>query len=905
MQRTDLYPQIIDLLSNEFEMVEKGNYLRGRCPSCNKKSLWTWLDNPGQVQCDRKNNCNYEETTKELFPELFEKLNERYQPTESNPHATADAYLSLIRGFDTSQIKGWYEQGAYYHPRGDKGTASVRFYLDEAKQIMWERLIDDVIITDEKGDKESRNKSFKGSFKGHWWQPPTLTIEKGDEIWLVEGVLDAIALNLNGIKAVAIMSSGTFPDESIKPHLNNDITWVVAADNDKAGRDAIEKHSKKLREMREVVTAALSSTSDDKADWNDLHKAKRLTEKNISFYRYLGRLELAQSHNEKAQMMWEHNPQRTYFIYAFRNRTYATKIDKKAYDKASMDYWVALAKSNDDNLNSEDLAKVKEEATNEQHQQCAANAFSQATTLREIATFSMNYLYFQQPDNGEDGQYFFSFKLANHGQERQIAFTHKTISAASDFKKSAMRIPGALFTGVQNDLDWLYKEWTRHNIKEVRALDYVGYDSDTKTYVYNKFAVEGGRVLKVNNQSFFQLKKEGIKTTVDIKQKLSEKHNAEWVADFKTAFGVKGLVALSWWFGSLFVEQIRDQYNSYPFLQVAGEPDSGKSRLVDFMWKLFGKSGESFNPTISTLAGRVRKMAEVSNLPVVFNETDNEVEKNTHQKQFNWNELKDLFEGEFGKVTGIKSQDNSTKKPQFKGSLAWTQNIKIVASEAMQTRLVDLWFDTTHHTPSGYQASKRLDAFDVTDVNGFIINSVRQADRILNHFNTKFEVHRNRLLENKNIKTNRIIENHAKLMALTDCLHGLYPEITKQDVIDTHNFIQGLAAQRQASLNEDSEIIQQFWGQFDYLDSRFYQGVADQSGTVVEHQMNHATSPDRQIAINLEHFHSMCKQHNLPLIDPKELRRQLPTSKKRQYIENKPVTSRLEQRSVRCWIFNR
>lgn len=910
MQQYDLNPQIIDLLKQEYEMVEDKQYLRGRCPECGKKELWTWLEKPGRVQCNRSNKCDFSATTKELFPELFEKLNEKYQATEENPTATADAYLSLIRGFDPSTIKGWYEQGSYYHPRGNKGTASVRFYLDEARHIMWERLIEDVTITDESGETEIRNKSFKGSFKGYWWQPPTLTIEPGDEIWMTEGILDAIALNLNGIKALANMSSGTFPDEAIKPYLHKKITWVIALDNDKAGRDAIEKHSKKLREMGEMVTAALSSNGDIKADWNDLHKAGKLTEKDISFYRYLGRLELAQSYTEKAQMMWEHNPERTYFIYAFRNRTYAAKIDKKTYDQVSMDYWIALAKSNDENLNSHELAKVKEQATKEQHLQCAVNSFNQASTLREIATFSMSYLYFQQPDNGEDGQYFFSFKLANHGQERQIAFTHKTISAASDFKKSAMRIPGALFTGIQYDLDWLYKEWTRYNTKEVRTLDFVGYDKASQAYVFNEFAVEGSRVHKLNKQSFFQLKNQGIKTTVDIKQSLSEKHSAAWLADFKTAFGTKGLVALSWWFGCLFVEQVRQQHRSYPFFELVGEAASGKSSLVDFLWKLYGKEGESFNPNSSTLAGRTRKMSEVANMPVVFNETDNENDdKNNHVKRFNWDEQKDLYDGEFGRVTGIKSQDNSTKKPAFKAGLMIVQNIPVNASEAIMTRICHLNFDTSHHSPAGYDAAVKLNSMAIQDVNGFIINAVRQADRILKHFNTKIVQHRSRLSANPDIKLQRIIENHSKVMAFADCLHGLYPEITKHELNDVHTMIELMAAQRQISLNEDSQLIQQFWAQFDYLDSRFYPGSANNpdgtGGVVIENQMNHAPRPERMIAVNLEHFHSMCKQHNLPMIDPKELRRQLPTSKKRKYIDNKPVTSRIEQRSVRCWIFDR
>jgi hypothetical protein len=493
--------------------------------------------------------------------------------------------------------------------------------------------------------------------------------------------------------------------------------------------------------------------------------------------------------------------------------------------------------------------------------------------------------------------------LANHGQERQIAFTHKTISAASDFKKSAMRIPGALFTGTAADLDWLYREWTRYNIKEVRTLDFVGYDKPSKTYVFNNFAVEGKKVLKLNNQSFFELKKQGIKTTVDIKQTLSQKENTDWVPDFKTAFGTKGLVALSWWFGCLFVEQVRDEYSSYPFFELIGEAASGKSSLVDFMWKLYCKDGESFNPNSSTLAGRTRKMAEVSNLPVVFNETDNENDdKNSHVKRFNWDEQKDLFEGEFGRVTGIKSQDNSTKKPAFKAGLMIVQNIPVQASEAILTRITHLNFDTSHHSPQGYEAAGRLNRMPISEVNGFILNAVQYADQILKAFKESFARHQKTLTNNPDIKLNRIVDNHAKVMAFADCLAVLYPAITEHDMANVHTMLESMATHRQQALNADSQVVQQFWAQFDYLDTKPGSGGY---AVNIEHQMNHSKNPDKQIAVNLEHFHSMCNVHNLPFMEPKELRRQLTTSKKREYIENKPVKSRIEERAVRCWIFKR
>lgn len=907
MQQYDLNPQIIDLLKHEFEMKEDGNYLRGRCPSCQKPNqLWTWLNKPGRVQCNRTNNCGYEETTKELFPELFENLNEKYQPTETNPHATADAYMAMIRGFDPAAIKGWYEQGTYWHPKGDKATASVRFYLDDAKQLMWERLIDDVTITNDDGETESRNKNFKGSFKGYWWQPPGMTINKGDRVFWCEGILDAIALNLNGFKAVAIMTSGMFPDKALEPHLGKNVTWVIALDNDKTGRKFLAKHAEKLRDANENVAAALTSASEAKKDWNDLHKAGSLTEKNMAEFLHLGELELATSYQNKAQLMYEHKAQ-DYFIFRFRNRTYSANVDQNAYKKAQSMYWSGKAGLDYDHITDDQLKELKKEAAPGQIKEAGTHAFNQAAKVREIATFTMDFLYFQQPDNGEDGQYFFRFRFGNGAPEQQLPFTGKTLSTAGDFKKSAMhKAPGAQFTGNQFDMDRLYRSWMANVPKVVRTLDFIGYDRDTKAYVFNDYAVQDGKLIQLNDESFFQLKKTGIKTDVDIRQSLATKHNDKWVADYITAFSTKGVAALSWWLGCLYVEQIRDTYRSFPFFEIVGEAGSGKSDMVDFLWKLYGKEGESFNPNASTLAGRTRKMAEVSNLPVVFNETDNEqAAEDKHLKRFNWDEQKDLFDGEFGRVTGIKSQDNSTKKPRFRAGLMIVQNIPVQASEAILSRICHLNFDRSHHSLEGKQASDRLNLLPVSDCSGFLLFAAQNADRVMQHFNKKLAKYRTKLQQNKEIKLQRIIENHAKVMAMTDCLKGLLPAIPDQVVQDVHTLLENMACKRQESLNEDHPVVQQFWAQFDYLDTRLHERTGGDDPVEVLHQLNHSTSPEATIAINLEHFHSECRNYNLPLMDPKELRRHLQGSRKRKYKANEPTHSRLFKRSVRCWVFDR
>ncbi len=877
----NLNAQITQRLIDQFEFKQRGEHLReGRCPQCQKKTLWTWVEKPGMVQCNRTNHCGWQMTSKEIFPDLFENLNKKYPATADNKTKTADVYLSLVRGFDVRHIQGWYEQGKYWHPHGDKGTATVKFFLDADNAVYWERLIDDVTITHQDGEKEVRNKSFKGAFKGLWWQPPGFNVEEKDTVFWCEGILDAIALTLNGFKAVAIMSSGTFPSESIQPHLTKQVKWVLALDNDATGRRCLQKHARKLRDMDQCVGAAMSSETEEKADWNDLHKADKLSKQDMDHYLYLGQVELAETYIERAWVMWTHTPNKTFFVFTYTNSTYSFKIDSTEYEKAV----------------------TKEMEVNPQTAQKAA--FTHASTLKQIATFKMDFLYFQQPENGEDGQYFFRFNFSNNAAEIQLPFAGKTFGGSGDFKKAVMhKTPSALFTGSTKELDYMYQQWMGSIPKMVKTLDYVGYDAACKTYVFTDYAVEKGRVLKLNKESFFQLQKSGIKSTVDIKQKLNTQMKADWLNDYQTAFGTGGMVALSWWLGCLFVEQIRDDHRSYPFFEVVGEPGSGKSDMVDFLWKLLGREGESFNPNSSTLAGRTRKMAEVSNLPVVFNETDNEHAAETrHAKQFNWDEQKDLFDGEFGRVTGIKSQDNSTKKPRFKAGLMIVQNVPVNASEAIMSRIVHLQFDRTHHSIEGKYASDRLNMLAVLDVSGFLIHCVQKVDEVLKKFNHAFVQHKKTLQRNGNIKLQRIIENHAKIMALASCLSLVLP-VDAADIQQIHSDLIGMAELRQASLNEDHALVQQFWASFDYLDSKCIH--ADHGVMVSEHELNHSCNPEEEIAVNLEHFRARCADYKLETLDSKMLRRHLPGSRKRMYLRNEVIRSRIEKRSVRCWIFKR
>lgn len=67
---------------------------KGICPGCGERTLYISKEKPFQLKCNRLNECQFEEKTRDRYRDLFENLSERFPSTPQNPNATADAYLS-------------------------------------------------------------------------------------------------------------------------------------------------------------------------------------------------------------------------------------------------------------------------------------------------------------------------------------------------------------------------------------------------------------------------------------------------------------------------------------------------------------------------------------------------------------------------------------------------------------------------------------------------------------------------------------------------------------------------------------------------------------------------------------------------------------------------------------------
>lgn len=897
----DLRVEVLKKLQSDYGLKHKaGKYMReGVCPSCKKKELYAFHDAPWMIRCGR-GKCGHTWHVKEIYEDLFNDWSKRAPATEQHPNATARAYLEFARGFRLDLIQGWFTQETYFSGELNAGSATVRFALD--KGGYWERLI----------DRPHRFGKMKARFKpgdsprGVWWCPPCVELLDVTELWIVEGIFDAIALVHNGIAAVSAMSSGAYPEESLKelsrlrggklPKL------VWALDNEPGAHKYTKRWVRQARALGyECEAAQIPQPDSRKVDWNDLHQrwafiddeAQRAEqiEKDLATARYHGSLLIAESASEKGVLMYDWR-ERHEFHFGFDSRLYWFKMDLEKFNKAMQ----ALESSerHEDQLLNDKQRRDK--------------ALRQCGGVVEIANCYPQALYFQRNEVTDESWYYFRVDFPHDGGSVKNTFTGGQVAAASEFKKRLLSMAaGAVFTGSGQQLDKIMKDQL-FCLKTVETIDFIGYSKLHSCYVFGDLAVRGGIVSVVNKEDFFEFGKLRLKTlqksiAMHI-QRDGKQYRTDWLPMLWLCFGAKGIVALAFWFGALFAEQIRAQYKSFPFLEVTGEAGAGKTTLLTFLWKLLGREHEGFDPSKSTRAGRQRAMGQVSNMPVVLIEGDRNEPDKAHAKGFDWDELKDFYGvGTLG-TKGMKTSGNETYEPPFRGAIAISQNADVSASEAILTRIIKSHFARPEVTTESRAAADNLNLIPVEQLSHFLLLAVRAEPQVMAKFAERVLIHEQRLRKLKEIRVERIIKNHSQLMALVDCLCLICP-LDENQVVTTHQQLTAMALERQSAISADHPLVAEFREVFEYLES-LGEGP----------QVNHSTDP-KLIAINLNDFAEQASEHRQNLADLKTLRTLLVNSRSRKLLEvNKSTYSAVraaqaatgnsmfnKPTTVRCWVF--
>lgn len=861
----------------------------GKCPSCSKKEVWASAESPWKLWCSRKSKCGWEGYVKDLYDDLFQSWSDRYPQTPESPTAAADAYLVNMRGFEIGRLKGCYTQD-YYHSRDlGIGSATVRFDLPGLGY--WERIID----RPHRFGKMKAHFQYGKSYRGHAWIPPVSLIDvlNADEIWITEGIFDAIALCLNGIAAISAISNSNYPKytlDKLFPEGGKRPKLVWAPDGDRGGREYLEDHVKKSRADGWHATAAIIPQPLDgkKVDWNEAHQRNRLTEDNLTDYRHEGNIAIAPSPIEKARRMYKRSEQ-TSFPLDFADCVYWFELNEQRLEKAKQ----SLREKDTEERSDEDVTD---------------EALKQACTVTKIATCLPEPLYFQRNAITDDSQYFFNIKMARKRPVKS-AFTAEQVATPAQFDIRLLSLlSGARWKGSKDKLSRTYDD-RLERLKEVDTIDFIGYTREFGAYVFGNVAIRDGRVFEVNEEEYFELdKKTNVKTTSSVPHTINtdaNSFNQAWPRLVRDVYGGKGLVALAFWFGSLFAEQIRDRQESFPFFEMVGEAGSGKTSLVTFLNRLTGRpTYEGFDPSKSTAAGRARTFVQVANLPVVLMEGDRG-DEGAKALKFDYNELKSLYNGRSTRTTGVKNSGNETYEPPFRGAIVIEQNRPVKADDAVMQRICHVFMTREGHTPEGKLKSDRLNAMTAEELSYFVVAAAKAEAKVMERFEARMPVYEAELMAIEQVKSIRLAKNHAQLMAMADAMEIVVPGMGEfRD--ETYAQIKRMIVEREEVIGSDHPVVRNFW-------DRFY----ELNGSGLTPYLNHHSDKDL-IAVNLNEWLELAGERWRDLPTLSELHDLLPTSKVHKFVEaNKTVRSHIRARgttpatdgpkssTVRCWIFKK
>ncbi|MBX9860682.1 MAG: bifunctional DNA primase/helicase [Sphingomonas sp.] len=915
-----LADQVLDRLKRDYALREtSGAWMRGgKCPKCGKKELFARADDPKLIICGRKDKCGYEEAVKELYGDLFDDCSAQTRD-DPNPTAAADFYLQGVRGFNLMGLRGSYSQELYQDKETRAVSATVRFPLPN--DSWWERIID------QPGRFRSKaNFKYKSEYGGHVWSYPDTSIADyaaADQIWLVEGIFDTIALEqgdfkaardpehpvhtagfdddgnpaipapVEQLRAASLMSAYNWPEHFLRelriaiaagPTPTRSPLIVFALDLGAAGTEYTRKFVRRARAEGWNAAAAQVRLDDDpgaKLDWNDLFLRKRLGHDARADYRWAGDVLVAADEREKAYLIWRKKKWNS-FPFTFDGRT----------------WWATL---------SEERVKARiEEGFSGNPELSVADydvkydfAARETISVSMIANCTFRALYFERNVATDNSAYWLRIDRPGDWSEVKASFPGSALAGSGDFKKRMMSVAnGAIWTGDQFQLDRIAQR--QLPVRDVTGIEFTGYCREHGAYVFGDLAVSKGRVHQLNEDGYFDIGKAAIKLSTAERILDSIKYDPDrldqsWLPDFWTAFGARGMVVLGFACGlALFAEQLRQKQQSLGFLEITGVANSGKTTVMTFAWKLLGRFDyEGFDAAKSTQAGIARELAKAANLPVVFIEGDRN-EDTPHSKRFDWEETKTLFNGRATRTRGVKSEGLETYSPPFRGGFVIIQNESVNASPAVLERIMAVTFDKSGWTTESKAAARRIQTWPIKQVSGYIVHAARREAAILERYDDRFAHHEARLLQLEGVNHDRLALNHAQLAAMIDALPIVLTDLRREWIDAAQQQVERMCIERHLAVANDHPHVQTFWERYEWLEQNEH----------VDHPINHSRFPDKTIAISLNEFEERCASRRLSLPPMNDLRKALKTSRRYPFVGAGSVNS-VTGKTIHCWIFNK
>lgn len=639
--------------------TRQGTKLVGvRCPFCCEAEGYVFADNPHVIHCPRANKCGVGRTRTravEALAHLYQDWVRRHPPTQADPHATARAWLSRMRGLDLALLEqrlgtGFWHQATWTDKKGAfQGLTqdTVCFRFGERAQFQNHRLLEPPV-----GCAKMRNWP---AYKGHVWAPPEFSL--AGEVWVCEGVIDALSLIQAGQTAVATISSGVVPQAWLAT-LPRTATLVIAYDADAAGRTGRRKLNAAAIEQKIAVEHAEAPRG---LDWNEL-----LLRGSLSPAHAKNTLQVARRRGENTwkEEEWQRklteqtSPQSYYKIWSLRRAASVFEFQGS--------YWKGK-KEKEDNV-----------------------------SVVRISDFTMHVVMAIQQDSRalEGGLYVYRLQPRNHNKRiRPVDLDGRTFT---DSKRFAELMLGnrCHWSGDLKDLNQLIELIRPQDAPEARQIDVAGYDRESNCYIYPNLVVDAtGKHYPLAADSILRTDKQAfVPNFPESERAYAAKGRLDFdalIQNLLQAYGPHALVVLGYFAASLFAGQFHKIHGYFPLLSLFGPPNTGKTDLLHLCNKLLARNVAEGLPIskVDTDKGAVRMISSLSNAPLAILEMNNE-----RAVRFDLNRVLAMYNRESLQTYALRSMDNRYASRDLQATLIFVQNIERFSSSAQRSRVCSLEF---------------------------------------------------------------------------------------------------------------------------------------------------------------------------------------------------------------------
>ena len=642
MMSKNISNEILKRLQSSFlwnkDTKNTGKYINClTCPACGKPEAFTYTDNPFNIFCHRQSKCNATTNIKNLFPDLF-NIEEYCKPTEEDPNYPATYYLS-IRGINKA-LKGLVYE--YWPDIRKTGCGGVVFPLPSRNGYV---VYNGRIFNPKEGVQKSHN---QGATAGLYWIHPGITYDFNHEVFITEGIIDALSLIELGHQAIAILASGQDPARVILPTLRSP---VFAFDNDPAGHRAVKKWLGMYKDAKAIMPPAGT-------DWNDFLLGKQRghfneLRKRLEWYAKLATAETAMDYASK--------------YYEF---------DAKLPGLFEFNgcYWWPSIKDSDDSIEPR---------------------------VEYISNFTVAVDHYQLDNSNPDepsNRYYLRVK-PKAGRPSACSATAGDLFTPHVTKRFFLDRARVHWEAHAKASEALIKMITETKAPIVRQLYITGYDEQSRNYYIGDMMIaENGKTKMVDKTGYFAISANDYVRPAHnpaIKPSFDFDKCREIYQNIYDVWGDNGLAATAWTTASWFVRQIKSRLGFFPVLSLHGDTQTGKTTLARVLnaMQCLDEEGLPMRAT-NTSKGEIRKLAQRSGMFTAMLEWPA-----SGKARFDLDSVLTMYNEAPLQVRALKSNNLETKELSFLGALMFVQNREPFTTRAQKERVISLRFKTDHVTP--------------------------------------------------------------------------------------------------------------------------------------------------------------------------------------------------------------